>query len=63
MNIRALRDYFDREEGKPVSAGTEYSVTAERGNQIIGKGLAEEIKEVKSKPRKEKEMKDEQQQQ
>ena len=56
MKIRALQDYRDLQKEKDIVAGEEYIVTLERGNQIIAKGYAEEVKEPeekKAEPKKE----------
>lgn len=49
MKIRALQDYRDLQRDKDIHAGEEYIVTLERGNQIIAKGYAEEVKEPEPK--------------
>ena len=46
MKIRAIRDYKDLQKGKEIKKDDEYIVTLERGNQIISKGYAVEVKEL-----------------
>lgn len=56
MKIKALRDYTDLQRNKEIKKGEEYIVTLERGQQIIAKGYAVEVKEPEPKkvePRKE----------
>lgn len=49
MKIRALQDYRDLQRNKDIHAGEEYIVTLERGQQIIAKGYAVEVKEPEEK--------------
>lgn len=60
MKIKALRDYKDLQRNKEIKKGEEYIVTLARGQQIIAKGYAVEVKEPESKkvePKKEKQKK------
>ena len=45
MKIKALRDYMDLQRNKEIKKDEEYIVTLERGQQIIAKGYAVEVKE------------------
>lgn len=53
MKIKALRDYMDLQRNKEIKKDEEYIVTLERGQQIIAKGYAVEVKEqpkIKDEP-------------
>lgn len=57
MKIKALRDYKDLQRNKEIKKDEEYIVTLARGQQIIAKGYAIEVKEPEPKkiePKKEK---------
>ena len=49
MKIKALRDYMDLQRNKEIKKDEEYIVTLERGQQIIAKGYAVEVKEPEPK--------------
>lgn len=49
MKIKALRDYKDLQRNKEIKKDEEYIVTLQRGQQIIAKGYAVEVKELEPK--------------
>lgn len=50
MKVKITREYYDSTKNRElIKAGTELIVSAERGKVLIDAGVAEEIKEVRSK--------------
>ena len=48
MKVKIVKEYYDSTKNKElIKAGTELSVSAERGKVLINAGVAQEIKEVK----------------
>lgn len=48
MKVKIVKQYYDSTKNKElIKAGTELSVSAERGKVLIDAGVAQEIKEVK----------------
>lgn len=59
MNVRIIKKYYDTTKNMElIEAGTEFEVSAERGQVLINAKVAEEIKpkekEVKEKTKKQK---------
>ena len=50
MRVKIIKEYYDSTKNKElIKAGTEMSVSAERGKVLVDTGVAEEIKEIKEK--------------
>lgn len=50
MKVQIIKNYHDSTKNKKlVKAGTEMTVSAERGKVLIDAGVAKEIKETKKK--------------
>lgn len=48
MKVMIIRDYFDSTKNNElIKAGTELTVSAERGKVLVEATVAEEIKEIK----------------
>ena len=46
MKVKIIKEYYDSTRNEElIKAGTEMSVSAERGKTLINAGVAEEIKE------------------
>ena len=39
IKVRCIQNYFDIQQNKRITSGTEYEVTKERANQLFGLGL------------------------
>lgn len=49
MKLKIKKDYYDKEQGGMISAGKVVTVSEERGQQLVGANVAEEVKMKPSK--------------